>query len=343
VIIGPGVTRTFTVKKLKLFEILNSGFYTSKKVKSSFKIPRDYFSELWSKNPKVSPHIDTVSKVLRHIPVDFIPKGELFISRGFLDHFFGNFKKEYILQIKTAVESLGLSLVGVDFSPQWSQSLLWDRQYKKLAKYFLVGCITGPVAGLIETHGFFNVFLSMKKNPALFSDMATTLLKEVEKKTKAARNNGFSAIAVTDDIAGNKGLLFSLNDFLDKVWPIYQQMAEIIKGSDLYAFFHSDGNITEIIPSLIKAGYDCIHPVDTQAGLNLYALGKNFDRQMAFMGHIDLLAWNEDRITQEIRRAENEFKNGGLIFGSSGGLSMETAEDKLKLLYPQWKSKEPHP
>ncbi len=57
------------------------------------------------------------------------------------------------------------------------------------------------------------------------------------------------------------------------------------------------------------------------------------------MGHIDLLAWNEDRITQEIRRAEKEFKNGGLILGSAGGLSMETAEDKLSLLYPQWKFK----
>ncbi len=215
----------------------------------------------------MSQPIDTVSKVLRHNPVDLIPKGELFISRGFLDHFFEKFKKEYVLQLQTAVESLGLSLLGVDLSPQWSQSLLWNRQYKKLEEYFLVGCITGPVAGLIETHGFFNVFLSMKKNPTLFSNTAATLLKEVEKKTQAARNSGFSAIAVTDDIAGNKGLLFSLNDFMKMVRPIYKQMAEIIKGNNLYAFFHSDGDITEIIPSLIEAGYDCIHPVDAQAGL----------------------------------------------------------------------------
>ncbi len=222
----------------------------------------------------MSQPIDTVSKVLRHNPVDLIPKGELFISRGFLDHFFEKFKKEYILQLQTAVESLGLSLLGVDLSPQWSQSLLWNRQYKKLEEYFLVGCITGPVAGLIETHGFFNVFLSMKKNPTLFSNRAATLLKEVEKKSQAARNSGFSAIAVTDDIAGNKGLFFSLNDFMKMVRPIYKQMAEIIKGNNLYAFFHSDGDITEIIPSLIEAGYDCIHPVDTQAGLESPCPGK---------------------------------------------------------------------
>jgi hypothetical protein len=103
----------------------------------------------------VSRPIDTVSKVLRHNPVDHIPKGELFISRGFLDHYFEKFKNEYVLQLQTAVESLGLSLIGVNLSPQWSQSLLGKRQYKKLEEVFLVGCISGPVAALIETHGFF--------------------------------------------------------------------------------------------------------------------------------------------------------------------------------------------
>jgi uroporphyrinogen decarboxylase len=291
----------------------------------------------------VSQYIDTVSQVLRHRPVDFLPKGELFISSDFLDHFFCKLKGEYVRQVKSAAEKLGLSLIGIDFSPQWSQSLLQTRQYKILENYFSVGCIPGPMAGLIESQGFFNVFLNMKKNPSLFSNSAGTLLKDVEKKTKEARDNGFSAVAVTDDIAGNKGLFFSLNDFMEIVRPIYQQMAHIIKGNDLYAFFHSDGDITEIIPSLIEAGYDCIHPIDTQAGLDLYALEKKFGRETTFMGHIDLLAWNEDRITQEIHRAEKEFKNGGLILGSAGGLSLETTEDKLGMLYHHWKLKEPHP
>jgi uroporphyrinogen decarboxylase len=288
----------------------------------------------------VSHPIDTISRVLNHNPVDLIPKGELFIHKSFLDHYFGKFKGEYVLQLQATVESLGLSLIGVDLSPQGSQSLLGDRLYKKLEEYFLVGCLDGPVSSLIETHGFFNVFLSLKKTPSLFSDTAAALLKEVEKKIKEARNNGFSAIAVTDDIAGNKGLLFSTGDFMELVWPTYKQMAHIIKGSGFYAFFHSDGNITEIIPNLIEAGYDCIHPVDTQAGMNLFDLKKKFGREMTFMGHIDLLAWNENRISEEIHQAEKKNKNGGLIFGSSGGLSLETAETKLGLLYPPWKSKE---
>lgn len=287
--------------------------------------------------------IETVTRVLNHKLADPIPKGELFINKSFLDRYFGKFTGEYVLQLQAAGESLGLSLIGVDLSSSWFDSLSGNKPYKKLEAYFLVGYLSGPVAGLIETHGYFNVFLSMKNNRSLFPAREATLLKEVEKKAKEAQNNGFHAIAVTDDIAGSKGLLFSSRDFLELVWPTYQQMAHIIKGRGLYAFFHSDGNISGIIPNLIEAGFDCLHPVDTRAGMNLFELNKKFGRQISFMGHIDLLAWSEDRIAQEIRRAEKEFNNGGLIFGSSGGLSLETAEAKLDLLYPQWNSKEAHP
>jgi uroporphyrinogen-III decarboxylase len=87
---------------------------------------------------------------------------------------------------------------------------------------------------------------------------------------------------------------------------------------------------------LIEAGYDCLHPVDTVAGLNLYELMKDFGERVSFMGHIDIITWTQEQIEREINRAENEFRKGGLILGSTCGLSMETATDKLGLLYPQW-------
>jgi len=87
---------------------------------------------------------------------------------------------------------------------------------------------------------------------------------------------------------------------------------------------------------LIRAGYDCIHPVDTQAGLNLYALNKEFGESISFMGHIDIITWRKEQIDKEISLAENEFEKGGLILGSTCGISMETVNDKLGILYPQW-------
>ena len=284
----------------------------------------------------MSLHIEAVTDALNHNHVAFLPRGELFIDRSFLDHFFSKDKDEYVKQLETAAQYMGLSVMGVEINGERSRSLLIDMSYKKLEGYFTVGCINGPVARLIENYGFFNAMLSMKENPSLLSGVATHLLREVEEKTRLAYANRFRAIAIADDIAGNKGLLFSFSYFLDVVWPIYRKIAEIIKESGLFAFFHSDGDMRKVIEPLIRAGYDCIHPVDTQAGLNLYELKKEFGERVSFMGHIDTITWTKEHIQKEISLAENEFKKGGLILGSTCGISMKTVNDKLGVLYPQW-------
>lgn len=239
-------------------------------------------------------------------------------------------------QLETAAQCMGLSVMGVEINGEGSRSLLMDRSYKKLEGCFTVGCINGPVARLIENYGFFNAMLSIKENPSLLSGVGAQLLREVEEKARLAYANRFRAIAIADDIAGNKGLFFSFSYFLDVVWPIYRKIAEIIKESGLFAFFHSDGDMRKVIEPLIRAGYDCIHPVDTQAGLNLYELKKEFGESVSFMGHIDTITWTKEHIHKEISLAEDEFKKGGLILGSTCGISMKTVNDKLGVLYPQW-------
>jgi uroporphyrinogen-III decarboxylase len=283
----------------------------------------------------LSLHIETIINALSHNPVSFLPRGELFINKDILDHFFYEYKGQYIKQLETAAQCLGLSLIGVGLDGERSESLLSEMRYKELEQYFTVGCINGPIAGLIESHGFFNAMLSIKNNPSLFSGIVTKLLRDIEKKAKLAHTNGFRAIAIADDIAGNKGLLFSYDYFVDTVRPVYKEIAEIIKKNDLFTFFHSDGDTRKVIDPLIRAGYDCIHPIDTQAGLNLHELKKEFGNRVSFMGHIDTTAWSKEQIHKEISLAEDKFKTGGLILGSSSGLSVETLSDKLNVLYPQ--------
>ena len=290
----------------------------------------------------MSLHIETVIHALNRNRVDFLPRGELFISRDFLDHYFSEDEGQYIKQLEAAAQCLGLSVIGIWLDTEWSDSLLSEMRYKDLQPYFTVGCISGPISRLIEDHGFFDAMLSIRNDPSLFSDIASHLVKDIEKRAKLAHANGFRAITIADDIAGNKGLLFSYDYFMDTVCPVYKEIAEIIKENDLFTFFHSDGDSRKVIESLIEAGYDCIHPIDTQAGLNLYELKKEFGERVSFMGHIDAITWSKEQINKEITLAENEFKTGGLVLGSTCGLSMETMNDKLGLLYPQWERRGLH-
>ena len=58
------------------------------------------------------------------------------------------------------------------------------------------------------------------------------------------------------------------------------------------------------------------------------------------MGHIDVMAWEAERIVSETNRAEMAFDKGGLILGSMGGISMEVKPAALRALYPGFLSGE---
>lgn len=278
--------------------------------------------------------IAAVSAALDYTGNPILPRGELFLGRDYLDHFFDG---GYFRQVGAAARSLGLSLVGVDLNGCTSST---QPESGGLEDYFVVGCLNGPVSRVIELQGFFKAMVSTHRDRGLFTEVAGLFVKEVEKTTRLARARGFQALAITDDIAGKGGLFFSPDYFVDQVWPVYRQAARIAKEMDLRAFFHSDGDTRKVIELLIKAGYDCIHPVDAQAGLNVRDLSEEFGPAVCLMGHIDIMGWGEEKIRAEIDYAEERFRGGGLVLGSSCGISMATVGGQLGALYPGRHDKE---
>ena len=276
----------------------------------------------------------TVMRILDHLDVASLPRGELFLGRDFLDRWFGEATGGYGEQLGRAAERLGLSLVGADLEGRIAGRSLPEGGWKKLGDCFLVGCIDGPVSRLVGHHGFMPAMTSIHRDRSLFSAVAEELLNEAEKKIAFAAARGFGGVAITDDIAGNRGLFFPYDFFTAAVWPVYRQLAALIKEKGLRPFFHSDGDTRRIIGSLILAGYECIHPVDSQAGISVYDLRKEFGQTVSFMGHIDIMAWPEERIREEISLAETTCLGGGLILGSSCGISVKTAGPGLRVLYP---------
>jgi len=281
--------------------------------------------------------VEQVIRTLRHEPVHPLPRGELFVSPNLLDSLFPHEEGDLLRQSASLLRELKLSLIGVDLENQRTYDLLSKRAFQGLESYFLVGTLNGPVARLIEREGFFKGILDIAQGGLLLSEISARFLDDVARMAQGTSSVPIRAIAIADDIAGSQGLFFSPGDFLQNLWPIYRKAVDIIKAAGLFAFFHSDGDIRKIVDPLIEGGFDCLHPVDAQAGQNLYEWKKAFGDRICFMGHIDLVAWSRERIEEEVSRAEKSFSRGGLILGSSCGLSIETVSDRLGALYPGWK------
>ncbi len=282
---------------------------------------------------------DAVVDTLHRTAEGRLPRGELFIAPDFLNHFFPAFQDDHAAALAAAAEGLGLSLVGIDVEDETSRGALRAGRYSGLEPFFVVGYLSGPIARLIAHAGFFNAMIALKKDPALATRMAEAAVRDAKKAVKTAQANGMRAIAVADDIAGGEGLFFSFDYFAAQLLPVYRTIAETIKANNLYAFFHSDGNMRKAIAPLAESGYDCIHPVDARAGMDLYQLAEALATKTSFMGHIDIMAWNAGRVAAEIRRVEEQFRAGGVILGSSGGISMETMCEGFHALYPEWQER----
>jgi len=70
------------------------------------------------------------------------------------------------------------------------------------------------------------------------------------------------------------------------------------------------GNASQLVPTLLEAGFTCVWPVDCASGMNPLALRKEFGRTLRMMGGIDHRALTQGR---ETIRAELESKVPALV------------------------------
>lgn len=288
-----------------------------------------------SESSQYSCDVKLTQAVLNHKNVSMLPRGELFISPNFLDYYFKELVGAYELQLLSVGRSLGLQVIGVDLNKEVSLAFLKDGRFGVLENFFSVGCLNGPITHLVHSKGFLQAMDSLKNDPLVFLQIAEKTRKGLEEKMNFIAQNSFKAIALTDDIAGNGGLFFSPHQFENYVLPTYREIVKILKVHDFYAFFHSDGDITTILGFLIEAGFDCLNCIDAQAGMDLYKIRDKLGVRMCLMGHLDIVTWDKRRIGMEIERAEKEFSRGGLILGSSTGISLETFNKNIFILYPE--------
>ncbi|MBE9572503.1 MAG: hypothetical protein IMF11_17905, partial [Proteobacteria bacterium] len=64
-----------------------------------------------------------------------------------------------------------------------------------------------------------------------------------------------------EDVAGQEGLIMSPKVFREVLMPYYKELGDILHDSGLDYWWHSDGNITDILEDLVECGVDVVHPM----------------------------------------------------------------------------------
>ncbi len=143
---------------------------------------------------------------------------------------------------------------------------------------------------------------------------------------RLASESGFSAVSriawIFDDVAFKGHLMFSPEYMREHgVFRHIGEMCEVYHGHRFSIIFHSDGDITPIVPDLIDAGVDAIAPIDIPAGMDLALLKERFGKRVGFVGGIDLEVLTRGTVQEvrdlTLRALRIAGPGGGFVLGSS--------------------------
>ena len=129
---------------------------------------------------------------------------------------------------------------------------------------------------------------------------------------------------IGDDLGMQNSLLMSPKMYRQIVKPIHADYISFIKSrTKAKLFFHTDGDVFDLIPDFIEMGVDILNPIQTSAGKmsNLEELKKHYGKNIIFCGAIDthhiLPFGTPDEVRAEVKRIiQNLGKDGGYMLAS---------------------------
>ena len=159
----------------------------------------------------------------------------------------------------------------------------------------------------------------------IFSTITQTIIGTLEEMVAAGME--FDGVFFGGDIAYKNGLLFSPAMYRELLYPFHKALFSFVKSIGKIVIYHTDGNCSEIIGDLIKAGVDVLQPLEVKAGMDLEKAKQKWGERLSFMGNIDVRAILADEKTMlaELDRKVPLGLNGGYIYHSDHSIPPEVS------------------
>jgi uroporphyrinogen-III decarboxylase len=128
-----------------------------------------------------------------------------------------------------------------------------------------------------------------------------------------------------DDIAFRNGTLIN-PDLMRQIWiPRLKRVLEPAVKKSMPILFHSDGDISCLLPDIIDLGVNAINPIEPY-GMDIREIKKQYGRHLSFFGNLDvggaLSCGTVDEVRRESRELIDEVGNdGGLVIASSHSIT----------------------
>jgi hypothetical protein len=196
--------------------------------------------------------------------------------------------------------------------------------------------LDGPFERLTKREDLFTLLRILGTEPLRFYSQLTEEAEKIAEEIEMIKGSEVALIVLCDDLAYNDGLYFSTQAFLEYLLPSYRRLVSQISSTHAVPGWHSDGNVSAILPELVNCGFrffsleaECVDLLDFKhAYANRVTLVGGLRTAWLLGGPVDQR--QEQECFQEIKLLT---KQGGFILASSCGLFDPKALPVLRTIY----------
>jgi len=199
-------------------------------------------------------------------------------------------------------------LSGIDLSPI-------NRHCAETSRFVLAQTETRPFERLQHLRGSEAALADLRSGRKRVRSMLAMLHEFFCKEMELWADSDVDGVVFRDVWGSQSGLLIAPEIWRDLFKPLYRDYCEILHAKDKFAFFHSDGDISDIFGDLVKIGVDAIH--SQLFAMKIERLAKRFRGHVTFWGELDRQQTLPLGTVEEVREAVLRVRKA-LDFGSGG-------------------------
>ncbi len=189
--------------------------------------------------------------------------------------------------------------------------------------------------------GMETALVKMLTEPQMFAAVINRIIEfylEANEIFYSATKGKLHAVLIGNDFGSQRGLMVSPAALRKFVLPGTKKLIKQAKSYGLKVFYHSCGSIYDIIPDLIAAGVDVIHPIQALAkNMAPYKLKREFGDKVSFCGGVDaqelLIHGTPEQVKAKVLELKEIFPTGLVISPSHEAILPDVNPENIEALF----------
>ncbi len=189
--------------------------------------------------------------------------------------------------------------------------------------------------------GMETALVNMLVNPALYEAVNDRIVDFYLRANRVFYENTkhrLNAVLIGNDFGSQRALLLSPDLIRRFVIPGSRMLISQAHEYGVKVIYHSCGAIADVIPDLIAAGADAIHPIQSLAsGMSAAELKAKFGGRVSFCGGIDvqdlMVKGSPDQVRDEVGRLRGLFPTGLILSPSHEAVLPDVPPPNIRAMF----------